>query len=264
MKIDVTGKLAIVSGSSAGIGLGCAMALAKAGADVVLVARSRDALHAAEIQVRALGGSGEVRTVEADLSTEEGCGRLTNEQPRCDILVNNLGVYDPKSFLETPDQDWQRLFDINVMCGVRLSRAYLPAMMSSGWGRVIFLSSVDGVLASIDSLHYGVTKAAVLALSHGLAKFAGTSGVTVNAVLPAVTKTEWVAAMLQGMAGKAGRSVDDLTRDAIVQRYPTSIDKRIHTVGEVANLVAYLCCPLSSATTGATFRADGGVIDTIL
>jgi len=187
-----------VTGSSAGIGWGCARGLAEAGATVVITARRPDALGSARDRlIDAVPGS-TVRAVAADLSSAGGCENLAKAEPRCDILVNNLGILEPKPFFDTPDENWERLFHVNVMSGVRLSRTYMPAMMDSGWGRVVFLSSEAGINVPVDSLHYGVTKAAVLALSRGLAKLAHRSGVTVNAVLPGVTMSEWVEAMIGG------------------------------------------------------------------
>ena len=263
MKIDQTGKTAIVSGASAGIGWGCARALAGAGATVVLVARRADALAEACDRVRSAVPGANVRSVAADLGSAEGCGQTLAAEPHCDILVNNLGVYQPKPFFEALDEDWDHLFQINVMTGVRLSRGYLPAMLDKGWGRVVFTSSVDGIATPVDSLHYGVTKAGVLALSRGLAKLAGRSGVTVNAVLPGVTKAEWVKEMLESSAAKAGQDPVEFGHAAVMQRYPTSIGQRPLEVEEVANLVTYLCSPQASATTGSALRADGGIIEAI-
>lgn len=263
MKIDLGGKTAIVTGSSAGIGLGCARGLAEAGATVVIAARRRDALTRARDWLAAAVPRAAVRTVAADLSSADGCENLIKAEPQCDVLVNNLGVFEPKPFRDTPDEDWERVFQINVMSGVRLSRAYLPAMMASGWGRVVFLSSEAGINVPLDSLHYGVTKAAVLALSRGLAKLAGRSGVTVNAVLPGVTMSEWVETMIQGFADQAGQSFEEAAHAAVKARYPTSITQRVHALEEVANLVVYLCSTKSSATTGSALRADGGIIESI-
>jgi len=263
MKIDLNGKTAIVTGSSAGIGWGCARGLAEAGATVVITARRPDALGSARDRlIDAVPGS-TVRAVAADLSSAGGCENLAKAEPRCDILVNNLGVFAPKPFFDILDKDWERLFHVNVMSGARLSRTYMPAMMDSGWGRVVFLSSEAGINVPVDSLHYGVTKAAVLALSRGLAKLAHRSGVTVNAVLPGVTMSEWVEAMIRGAAERAGQTFEDAAHAAVKARYPTSITQRVHALEEVANLVVYLCSTKSSATTGSALRADGGIIESI-
>ncbi|MCL2450083.1 MAG: SDR family oxidoreductase [Polyangiaceae bacterium] len=263
MKIDLSGKTAIVTGSSAGIGWGCARGLALAGATVIVTARRREGLEKARNRLLDAAPGATVRTVVADLSSASGCEELIHAEPRCDILVNNLGIYDPKPFVDISDDDWLRLFHVNVMSGVRLSRTYMPTMMAKGWGRVVFVSSQNGVNIPVESLHYGVTKAAVLALSRGLAKLAARSGVTVNAVLPGVTRSEWVEAMIQGFAKQAGQSFEEAAHAAMKASFPTSITQRIHAVEEVANLVVYLCSTQSSATTGSALRADGGIIESI-
>ncbi|MCJ2103514.1 SDR family NAD(P)-dependent oxidoreductase [Methylobacterium sp. E-046] len=263
MILDLTGKTAVITGSSLGIGWGCAHGLAAAGATVILTGRRQDTLSIARERLLIAVQGATVRAVASDLSTVEGCEHLLTVEPRCDILVNNLGVYEPKPFFETPDADWEALYQVNVMSGVRLSRGYVPMMMNRGWGRVVFLSSVDGIAIPVDSLHYGVTKAGVLALSRGLAKVTGRTGVTVNAVLPGVTGVEWVKDMIAGMALQNGQAVDEAGAAAVAARYPTSITQRVQSVEEVANLVVYLCSPSSSATTGAALRADGGIIETL-
>jgi NAD(P)-dependent dehydrogenase (short-subunit alcohol dehydrogenase family) len=264
MNIDLTGRTAIVSGSSAGIGWGCARGLAAAGAIVVLTGRRADALNDARKRILAEVSRATVRWVATDLATPQGCAELVVAEGRCDILVNSLGVYEPKPFFDTPDADWHRLFEVNVMAGMRLAKAYMRAMMDTGWGRVVFVSSEAGVNVPTDSIHYGVTKASVLALSRGLAKLAGRSGVTVNAVLPGVTRAEWVVAMIEGLARQSGKTFDDAAHDAVAARYPTSITQRVQSLEEVANLVVYLCSELSSATIGAALRAEGGIVDTII
>ena len=182
-------------------------------------------------------------------------------EPSCDILVNNLGRYEPKPFFETTDQNWQSQFDINLMLGVRLSRGYMPKMVADGWGRIVFLSSIDSVLVTTDSLQYGVAKAGVLALSRGLAKLAGNSGVTVNAVLPGSAKTEWMEASIEQAAGQSGKTFAEAAHQGVIARYPSSLRGTLLTTDEVANLVVYLCSPQSSATTGSALRADGGIVE---
>ena len=263
MNIDLNGKLAIVTGSTAGIGWGCARGLALAGATVVLCGRQREKLASAHQRLLGAVPGANVRTVECDLSTAAGCACLVNAETACDILVNNLGFWEPRAFLEISDDDWQRAFDVNVMAGVRLSRAYLSTMMQQGWGRIVLLSSEAGINVPVDSLHYGVTKTAVLGLSRGLAKIAGGSGVTVNAVLPGVTRTEWVEEMIKGLV-QQGQSVEEAGLAAVKARYPNAIDQRILSVEEVANLVVYACSTLSSATTGSSLRAEGGIVDSIV
>jgi NAD(P)-dependent dehydrogenase (short-subunit alcohol dehydrogenase family) len=264
MKIDLVGKTAIVTGSSAGIGWGCAQGLAAAGAVVILSGRYEEKLAAARERLLTSVPTATVRFVVGDLSTAPGCDALVKAEPTCDILVNNLGFWEPKVFFETSDETWEQSFQVNVMPGVRLSRAYLPAMMERGWGRVVFLSSEAGINLPTDSLHYGVVKTAVLGLSRGLAKLARGSGVTVNAILPGVTMTEWVEAMVSGMAKQQGQSLEEAGVAAVKGRYPSSIDQRIHSVEEVANLVVYACSMQASATTGSALRADGGIVESII
>jgi NAD(P)-dependent dehydrogenase (short-subunit alcohol dehydrogenase family) len=264
MNIDLAGKTAVVTGSSAGIGWGCARGLAEADATVVITGRNPESLAAARTRVLDAVRKANVRTVVADLSTAAGCASLAKAEPACDILVNSLGAYEPKPFLDTPDDDWERLFQTNVMSGVRLSRAYLPALMQRGWGRIIFFSSVDAVVQSSDSLHYDFTKTAVLGISRGLAKLAGDSGVTVNAVLPGVTRVEWLEDLIESMKESPDQSFEEASRAAVTARFPTSIDKRVHRVEEVANLVVYLCSIQASATTGSALRADGGIVESIV
>lgn len=263
MKIDLTGKTAVVTGSTAGIGYAIARGLAQAGAGVVLNGRTQSAVDSAMQKLRSEIGAARVSGVAADLGTAEGCAALFEAESSADILVNNLGVYGPQDFFETPDETWLRFFEINVMSGVRLSRAYLPKMIEKGWGRVIFLSSESGLNIPADMIHYGVTKTADIALSRGLAKRVAGSGVTVNAVLPGPTLSEGVRAMLEAEQAKSGRSIEDVAADFVKARRPSSIIQRAATVEEVANMVVYVASPLSSATTGAALRVDGGVVDTI-
>jgi NAD(P)-dependent dehydrogenase (short-subunit alcohol dehydrogenase family) len=264
MKIDLTGKTAVVTGSSAGIGWGCARGLADAGATVVITGRDRETLAAARTRILDDVRQAEVRMVVADLGTASGCACLVETEGACDILVNNLGAYEAKPFFETLDDDWERLFQTNVMSGVRLARAYFPALMQQGWGRVVFLSSVDAVIQSSESLHYNFTKTAVLGVSRGLAQLARDSGVTVNAVLPGVTRVEWLVDLIESMKVSPEQTFEDVSHVAVKARFPTSIDQRVHDVEEVANLVVYLCSVQASATTGSALRADGGIVQSIV
>ncbi len=263
MKIDLTGKLAIVSGSTAGIGLGISKALASCGATVVVIGRDTTKVDQALASIRQSVPGAQLRGLTADLGTAEGAEQLFAAEPQGDILVNNLGIFKEEDFFETPDSEWTRFYEINVISGVRLSRHYVPGMVSKGWGRVIFLSSESGIAIPPDMLNYGVTKSANLAVSHGLAKRLAGTGVTVNAVLPGPTLTDGVEEMLKDATTQSGRSVRE-EADAFVRRArPTSIIQRVADVEEVANLVAYLASPLSSATTGAALRVDGGVVDSL-
>jgi NAD(P)-dependent dehydrogenase (short-subunit alcohol dehydrogenase family) len=263
MKIDLSGKTAIVTGSTAGIGFAIAKGLAQAGGTVVVNGRSQEAVDRAVARLRAETSGTVVRGVAADLGTAEGCAELVAAEPTTDILVNNVGVFGPRDFFETPDEEWERFLAVNVLSGVRLSRAYLPGMAERNWGRVIFLSSESALNIPADMIHYGLTKTADLALSRGLAKRMAGTGVTVNAILPGPTLSEGVREMLRPEQEKSGRTIEDVAADFIKTNRPTSIIGRTATVEEVANLVVYVASPLSSATTGAALRVDGGVVDTI-
>jgi NAD(P)-dependent dehydrogenase (short-subunit alcohol dehydrogenase family) len=265
MKIDLTGKLAIVSGSTAGIGLGISKALAESGATVVVIGRETAKVEQALASIRQSVPGAQLRGLTADLGTAEGAEVLFAAEPRADILVNNLGIFNDVDFFDTPDSEWTRFYEVNVISGVRLSRHYVPDMVKQGWGRVIFLSSESGIAIPADMLNYGVTKSANLAVSHGLAKRLAGTGVTVNAILPGPTLTDGLEQMLKDATATAasGRSVRE-EADAFVRKArPTSIIQRVADVEEVANLVAYIASPLSSATTGAALRVDGGVVDSL-
>ncbi len=254
MNIDLSGRTAIVTGSTAGIGLAIAKGLAASGAAVVLNGRTDARVQAA---VASLGGDlpgAKVTGVAADLGTADGVARFVAAVPTADILVNNMGIFEPKPFAEITDADWQRFFDINVMSGVRMSRAYLPAMVAAGWGRVVFISSESGLNIPKEMVHYGMTKTAQLAVSRGLAESVANTGVTVNAVLPGPTASDGVAAMLGG-------GDTDAAGVAFVKQFrPTSLIGRLATVEEVANMVVYTCSPQASATSGTALRVDGGVV----
>lgn len=263
MNIELTGKTAIVTGSTQGIGLAIAKGLAGSGATVVVNGRKQSNVDAAVAEVRESAPDATVRGVAADLGTSEGCQALVDAEPSADILVNNVGLFGPQDFFDTPDDDWQHFFDVNVMSGVRLSRAYLPGMEKKGWGRVIFISSESGLNIPADMIHYGFTKTANLSVSRGLAKRMAGTGVTVNAVLPGPTMSEGVQGMLKKAAEKSGKSLQDTAIDFVRAERPSSIIQRPAEVDEVANLVVYVASPLSSATTGAALRVDGGVVDSI-
>jgi len=263
MKIDLAGKLAIVSGSTAGIGLGISKALAESGATVVVIGRQASKVEEALASIRQSVPQAQLRGLTADLGTAQGAQQLFAAEPRADILVNNLGIYEAVDFFDTPDSEWTRFYEVNVISGVRLSRHYVPDMVKQGWGRVIFLSSESGIAIPADMLNYGVTKSANLAVSHGLAKRLAGTGVTVNSILPGPTLTDGVEQMLASAVAQSGRSVREEADDFVRKARPTSIIQRVADVDEVANLVAYIASPLSSATTGAALRVDGGVVDSL-
>ncbi|MTJ80633.1 MAG: SDR family oxidoreductase [Telmatospirillum sp.] len=264
MNIDLTGKTAVVTGSTAGIGFAIARGLADAGAAVVLNGRRPDAVEASVEALRTALPGARIQGLAADLGTAEGCRALVAAYPDTDILVNNVGIFGLKDFFETPDDLWETYLSVNLMSGVRLSRAYLPGMARRGWGRVIFLSSESALNIPADMVHYGVTKTADLALSRGLAKRMAGTGVTVNAILPGPTLTEGVAAMLRDEQQATGLPLDEVAARFVKTHRPSSIIQRAATVEEVANLAVYVASPLSSATTGAALRVDGGVVETIV
>ena len=256
MHIDLSGKTALITGSTRGIGFAVAQGLAAAGAAVVVNGRTREKVDAA---VERLGV--DARGVAADVGSAEGCAALVAAAPRCDILVSNAGVFAPADFFDTPDAEWDRHWRVNVMAGVRLARAYLPGMEAAGWGRVVMLGSESAFNIPLEMIHYGVSKTADVALARGLAKRMAGTGVTVNSVLPGPTLSDGVVDML-GADGEG--SVEDKARAFIAEHRPSSILRRAATVEEVANMIVYVCSPQAAATTGACLRVDGGVIDTLM
>ncbi len=265
MDLQLTGKTALVTGSTAGIGFAIAAALAREGADVILNGRTRERVDAA---IKKLGtlveNGGKVAGVAADLGTAEGFDVLQREAPEADILVNNLGIFEPKAFADITDDDWRRFFEVNVLSGVRASRFYLPKMTAKKWGRIVFISSESGVNTPTEMVHYGLTKTAQLALSRGLAQTAAGTGVTVNTVMPGPTKSEGVGTFVEQMAKDKGISPADMEKDFFAHARPSSLLKRFETVEEIADVVAFVCSPLASAITGAAWRADGGVVSSIV
>ncbi len=263
MKIDLSGKTAIVTGSTAGIGYAIAKGLAQAGAEVVLNGRTAVTVDRALARLRSEVVPAKLRGIAADVGSADGCALLLAAQPAADILINNVGIYGPQDFFEIADAEWSRFFEVNVMSGVRLARAYLPGMMQRHWGRVLFLSSESALNIPPDMIHYGFTKTAVLSISRGLAKRAAGTGVTVNAILPGPTLTEGVEAMLKDAQKASGRSMEETATAFVMKHRPSSIIRRAASVEEVANLVVYAASMQASATTGAALRVDGGVVDTI-
>lgn len=263
MKIDLSGKLALVTGSAAGIGLATAKGLAESGASVIVSSRHAGNVSEAEAAVRAAVPGAQVQGFVGDLSNAQGCEALVKAHPKVDILVNNLGVFQQQDFFEIPDSEWLRFFETNVMSGVRLSRAYAGAMAKQGWGRIVFISSESGLNIPADMVHYGMTKTAQLAVARGLAKRLAGTGVTVNSVLPGPTLSEGVEAMLKDEVAKTGKPVEEVAAVFVQQHRASSIIRRAASVEEVANMVVYACSTQASATTGAALRVDGGVVDTI-
>src|ERR1700731_1040235 len=263
MHIDLKGKTALVTGSTSGIGHAIARKLALAGADGVVNGRGRDKVDAPTAAIAGAAPGSKVRGVAADVATAAGCAALAAAQPEVDILINNAGIFEPKGFLEIPDQEWSRFFEVNVMSGVRLSRAYFPGMLKRNWGRIVFISSESALNIPKEMIHYGTTKTAQLAVSRGLAEMTKGTAVTVNSVLPGPTMSEGVEAFIKDIAKHNGVSVEEATRQFFQQQRPTSLLQRFATVEEIANLVVYAASNQSSATNGAALRAEGGIVQTI-
>lgn len=255
MNLQLENKTALVTGSTKGIGFAIARALAAEGANVIVNGRTEESARAAAQKI-----GGRARGLAADVSTAAGCASLLQQAPEVDILVNNAGIFEPKPFPEIPDADWERFYQINVMSGVRLARAYLPGMLRRNWGRMIFISSESGVQIPDEMIHYGMTKAAQLALVNGIAQLTRATGVTVNAVLPGPTASEGVTDFVGQLASTARQTPEQFEKEFFRGVRPTSLLQRFATVEEVANTVTYICSPLASATNGAAVRVDGGVL----
>lgn len=259
MDLQLKGKLALVSGSTAGIGYAIAHTLAQEGADVIVNGRTQSTVDEAVARIRA-DTHATVHGYAGDLSKAEAAEEAVRRFPGIGILVNNLGIFEPKPFEDIPDEDWQRFFDINVLSGVRLSRLVLPDMKRANWGRIIFISSESAVQIPTEMIHYGMTKTAQLAVSRGLAESVAGTGITVNSVLPGPTKSRGVGDFVEDMARSSDKSFAQVETEFFDHVRPTSLIKRFASPQEVASLVAYVASPLASATTGAALRVDGGVI----
>lgn len=259
MDLQLQGKLALVTGSTAGIGKAIAATLVSEGAHVIVNGRSQQAVDRAVADLTATGG-GKVEGFAGDLGTEEAALALFAQFPKVEILVNNLGIFEPKPFEEIPDADWRRFFEVNVLAGVRLSRLYLPAMRARNWGRIIFISSESGVQIPAEMVHYGVTKAAEIAVARGIAESVAGTGITVNSVLPGPTRSRGVVDFVESLAQANGKSVDQVEAEFFEHVRPTSLIKRFATPEEVAAMVAYVASPIAAATQGAALRVDGGVV----
>ncbi len=258
MDLQLVGKQALVTGSTSGIGYAIATALLREGADVIVNGRSQATVDAAIASLAEATGRAP-RGFAADMSTPEGTSAIHAAFPDVDILVNNVGGYGSQAFEQSTDEDWYRLIDLNVMSGVRLSRLYLPRMREENWGRIIFISSESAYHIPPDSIHYGMTKAAQIAVSRGLAEATATTGITVNSVLPGPTRTQFADTFLSQQAAQ-GRDPAVAERQFFDQFRPTSLIKRFADPNEVGNFVAYVASPLASATTGAALRVDGGTV----
>lgn len=264
MIIDLSGKTALVTGSTEGIGRAIAKGLAASGAEVILNGRRQEKVDAAVAKLAAEIGGGKVRGIAADVGTAEGCATLVAGAGKVDILINNAGIFEPRPFLDIPDAEWMRFYEVNVMSGVRMSRALLPGMLERDWGRIVFISSESGVQVPPEMVHYGMTKTAQLAISRGLAEMTAGTGVTVNTVLPGPTRSEGVEDFLAAMAKQENKPIEVAAAEFVKTHRPTSLLQRFATVDEVANMVVYAASPLAAATNGAVLRVDGGVVRSIL
>ncbi len=260
MNLQLENKLALVSGSTAGIGLAIATALAGEGARVIINGRTRERVERAMNLIRAGHPDAKLEALPLDLSTASGAAEAGRRFPEVEVLVNNLGIFEPKPFAEIPDADWLRFFEVNVMSGVRLSRAYLPRMKQQNWGRIVFISSESGLQIPAEMVHYGMTKSAQIAVARGIAETCADTGITCNAVLPGPTGSEGVKDFMAALASQSGLSVAEMEKAFFLKARPSSLLKRFATPEEVAAMVVFVCSPLASATNGAALRVDGGVV----
>jgi NAD(P)-dependent dehydrogenase (short-subunit alcohol dehydrogenase family) len=263
MKIDLSGKTALVTGSTSGIGHAIAKGLALAGANVVVNGRTQAKVDSAVAAIAKVAHGSKVAGVAADVSTAAGCQTLAETLPDVDILINNAGIFEPKGFFDIPDADWTRFYEVNVMSGVRLSRAYMLGMLKRNWGRIIFISSESALNIPKEMIHYGMTKTAQLGVSRGLAEMTRGTAVTVNSVLPGPTMSEGVETFVKDLAKHNSQSVEEASSLFFKQVRPTSLLQRFASVEEIANMVVYIASKEASATNGAALRAEGGIIQTI-
>ncbi|MDX3900977.1 MAG: SDR family oxidoreductase [Sphingobium sp.] len=260
MELNIAGKTALVTGSTAGIGLAIAERLAAEGAEVVITGRSQDKLDAA---ARTVAAKGKVRPVLADPATAEGAATLIAAVPEVDILVNNLGIYEAKPFTEISDADWHHLFEVNVVSGARLARHYFPIMLAKDWGRIIFIASESALLIPSEMVHYGTTKTAQLSIARGLAEQTRGTGVTVNSVLPGPTRSEGIAGFINSVVENKDAPAEAQEAEFFRTLRPLSLIGRLIEAEEVAAMVAFLASPLAAVTNGAAIRTEGGMLPTI-
>jgi NAD(P)-dependent dehydrogenase (short-subunit alcohol dehydrogenase family) len=264
MNFGLKDKIAVVSGSTAGIGLAIATTLAAEGAKVVVNGRTQARVQAALDKIHEQVPDAQLQGVAADFGSAAEVAALTKQVPHADILINNVGIFDPKPFTEIPDSEWLRFFEVNVLSGVRLSRHYLPGMLKNDWGRIIFISSESGQQIPAEMIHYGMTKTAQIAVARGLAETVAGTGVTVNSVLPGPTASEGVTTFLEGIAKARGLTPVEIEKEFFQSVRPSSLLKRFETSEEIASVVAFVASTQSAAINGAAVRAEGGVIRSIL
>ena len=264
MNLQLKGKKALVTGSTAGIGLAIATQLCREGADIVVNGRSQQRVDQAIQNIRLQYLESKITGMVCDFAKVEEVDQLLTLVPEVDILVNNVGIFEPRKFVDISDDEWYRLFEINVMSGVRLSRHYFKGMINQNWGRIVFIASESGVQIPEEMVHYGMTKSAQIAIANGLARSTKGSGVTVNSVLPGSTWSEGAETFITAMAQEKNMTNAEFEKLFFKENRPGSLLQRFATTDEVANLVTYLCSPLSSATNGAALRVDGGTLPTML
>jgi len=263
MNLKLEGKTALVSGSTAGIGYAIALGLAREGARVAVNGRTQKRVDAAIASIRKEVPRAKLEGIAADLGTASGCAKLVRRLPSVDILVNNVGIFEPKPFEEIPDADWQRMFEVNLMSGVRLSRAFLPGMKQRNWGRIVFISSESGIHIPAEMVHYGMTKTAQIAVGRGIAETCAGTGVTVNSVLAGPTASEGVTNFVAELARQRKMTPAEFEKEFFRTVRPTSLLKRFLRPDEVANVVIFVCSPEAAAINGAAVRAEGGVVKAV-
>ena len=264
MDLKLTGKTALVTGSTAGIGFGIARRLLQEGASVVINGRTKKRINSALDQLRQAIPDCTVHGCAADFADAAAVQHLLDDHDSIDILINNVGIFSPKPFAEITDEEWLHFFEVNVLSGVRLSRHYLPQMLKQNWGRIIFISSESGIQIPAEMVHYGTTKTAQLGVSRGLAQLTAGTNVTVNTVIPGSTRSEGSEKFISDLAQERGLSKEDVEREFFEKVRPTSLLERFATIDEVATFVTYLASPLAAANNGAALRVDGGTVPTIL
>jgi len=263
MDLGLRGKQALVTGSTAGIGFATARQLAREGVHVTVNGRTAGRVDKALEQLRREAPEAQVHGIAADLGSATGCQAVINRLPDVDLLVNNLGIFEPKPFEQIPDEDWLRFFETNVLSGIRLARHYVSGMRTRNWGRIVFVSSESALQIPVEMIHYGVTKTAQLAVSRGLAESLTGTGVTVNSVLPGPTASEGVGQFVAQMAATRGVDPATVEREFFATARPSSVLQRFETPDEIAALITFVCSAPASAITGAALRVDGGVVRAI-
>lgn len=264
MDLQLKGKTVFISGSTQGIGFAIATRLCQEGASVTINGRSESKVNDAVKKLKEKQSDANITGIAADFSKTEDIEKVFAQYPEVDILINNVAIFEPKPFLEIPDEDWIKFYDVNVLSGIRLSRFYFPKMIAKNWGRVIFISSESAINIPEEMIHYGMTKTAQLAVSRGLSELTKSTGVTVNSVLPGPTLSEGVDVFVEGLAKQQNMTKEEMEKDFFKTARPTSLIQRFASPEEIANLVCFVASPLASAINGASLRVDGGVVKSII